>query len=118
MSPPHKLLFYIAGPYRGNVRANIRRAEAYAAECAEREMYYFCPHMNSAFIDHEAPEEFWLALDLAFLAHCDVLLLLPGWETSAGTLGEREFAESVGMAVYEIDEYFRIFDEGKACPTT
>jgi hypothetical protein len=45
-----------------------------------------------------------LGSDLAFIcSHCDLLLLLEGWETSKGALAERAAAEALGVRVAEID---------------
>ena len=107
-------LHYIAGPYRGNVRANVRTAEFYAAECAKRGIYFICPHLNSAFMDHDAAPEFWLAMDKRLLRQCAVILLLPGWESSAGACEERAEAERLALRVYDIDDYVGAYDANRS----
>lgn len=45
-----------------------------------------------------------LGSDLAFIcSHCDLLLLLEGWEGSKGALAEKAAAEALGVRVAEID---------------
>ena len=104
-------LVYLAGPYRGNIRSNVRKAEEWAAACARKGIHYFCPHLNSAFFD-DANTEFWLTMDLNILSRCDVLLLMPGWEKSRGAQDEKAFAECEGIQVRTIEEYLTEIKEG------
>ncbi len=101
---------YLAGPLRGDEEANLEAARHWARECARRGLYFFCPHLNSQGLNDAAPDDWWLAMDIAILADCDVLLLLPGWETSEGAHGEKAFAEDMDIDVYEIAEYFKLID--------
>ena len=107
-------LHYLAGPYRGAVRHNIREAETWAARCAARGIFYICPHMNSAFMSEgeypDAPPEFWRDMDTIILAKCERVLLLPGWENSEGAQEERALAERRGIRVYEIEPYLEMWD--------
>jgi len=105
-------LVYLAGPYRGNIRSNVRQAEEWAAACARKGIHYFCPHLNSAFFDHDANAEFWLTMDLNILSRCDVLLLMPGWERSRGAQDEKAFAEREGIPVRTVEEYLAEIKEG------
>lgn len=91
-------LVYIAGPYssedRKQKRANIEAAINAALWCARNRIYYFCPHMNSAYFDDLAPNvpaTFYHDMDIRIAWTCDGLLLLPGWEESRGALGEYSF---------------------------
>jgi nucleoside 2-deoxyribosyltransferase len=97
------LLIYIAGPYRGDVEANICAAKLRAAECYKVGHDVICPHMNTAYMDKETglPDEFWLKTTLNLLRRCDAIVLVAGWEKSQGTLAEIEYAKSVGIPVYE-----------------
>jgi len=105
--PP--VVVYIAGPYRQNANVgrteleNVRLAEGVAIACARANVLFFCPHLNSAHQSGVAPAEFYLRLDLEILRRsCDVVLLLPGWQHSKGTLGEIRLATEQRKPVYEL----------------
>jgi hypothetical protein len=101
---------YIAGPYRGKthdyrsyfeIQGNIRQAEEAFAALAQAGIGAFCPHTHSAHFEIKAPDatpEYWYELDMKFLAHCDAILMLPGWEKSKGSLAERRWAINRGKA--------------------
>ena len=103
-------IHYLAGPYRGAVRRNIRNAEWWAAECARRGIYFICPHLNSAFMDDVAELDFWLEMDKHILVLCQRVLLLPGWRDSEGAQEEKALAERRVIPVYEIEPYLEAWD--------
>jgi hypothetical protein len=103
------IIAYIAGPYRGTSRVklinwiqrqiNISRA-ANIAKWAWRQGYaVICPHLNSKNFDGIAPDVTFLTGDIAILKRCDLMILVPGWEQSAGTLNE--IKEAVNLPQYE-----------------
>lgn len=96
------MLIYVAGPYRGDVDANIAKARAVAAKCYLVGHDVICPHMNTAKMDEDTdlPGEFWLRTTLNLLARCDAIVLVDNWEKSQGTVAEVEYASQVGMPVY------------------
>ena len=108
---------YIAGPYSGpeylTIDRHISNARQAAAWCAEHDIGYFCPHLNSAHFDAivpDVPVGWWYDMDLHFLAACEAILVLPGWRESNGTLVELGVAKSLAMPVFrwpvEIDRIF------------
>lgn len=50
------------------------------------------------------PDEAFLAGDLEILRRCDAVVLLTGWNESAGALAERDFAvaEAIPLLVWEL----------------
>ena len=94
---------YIAGPYRASTKLgvirNILKARKAAKKYWRKGYAVFCPHLNSALMDRCAPEEVFLRGDLEFLKYADILVVIPGWERSTGTLGEIEFAKSKGIPI-------------------
>ena len=85
-------LIYVAGPLRGPdnwaVETNIRAAEAVARSVAEMGGMPVVPHTMTRFWGCVASEDFWLQGTLRLLEVCDAMVLVPGWETSAGTRSE------------------------------
>jgi nucleoside 2-deoxyribosyltransferase len=94
---------YIAGPYRASTKLGVIRNIIKARKIAKK--YWalgytvFCPHLNSALMDGTAPEEVFMRGDLEFLQYADILVVIPGWERSTGTLGEIEFAKAKGIPI-------------------
>ena len=94
---------YIAGTYRAKTKLGIIRNILKARKVAKK--YWalgytvFCPHMNSALMDGCAPDEVFLKGDLELLQYADVLVVIPGWERSTGTLAEIEFAKARGIPI-------------------
>lgn len=103
---PRTVLAFVSGPYRDPrgpwfIQTNIRVAEAVALSLWQRGVPALCPHLNTAMFDGAAPDEVWLAGDLVMLARCDAVVLVPGWQSSAGTKSEVKFARERGIPVFE-----------------
>jgi len=96
---------YVAGPYAaptilGRIR-NIVRAWKVAAWVWRQGGVGLCPHAMTALMDRAAPREAFLQGDLELLRRAaDAILVLPGWEQSAGTQGEIREAERVGLPLF------------------
>lgn len=101
---------YISGPYRAptirGIVENIRRAEAVALEYWRQGYAVICPHLNTRLFDGACPDETWLAGDLVILERCDVIVMIPRWENSAGALAELNHARELGIpAIINGEEY-------------
>lgn len=112
-------LVYVAGPYMGKthsaqsyneIEENIRVAEKAAIRLWDAGFGVFCPHLNTRHFEvkSEAPREAYIEADLKLLEPCDIILMLPSWETSRGALEERLAAINSGKIGYEnIEELIR-----------
>ncbi len=107
-------VIYIAGPFRAanswEIEQNIRRAETLALEVWLCGMAAICPHANTRYYQGAADDRVWLDGDLAILARCDAVLLVPGWERSVGTCAEIAFAHQNSIPVlHSLDEAKDLF---------
>jgi len=99
-------LLYVAGPYRAATRAaisaNIESARQVGIRAARLGWYPVIPHCNTAHmeLDTDHDDAFWLAGTLELMTRCDAVVLVPGWETSAGTAGEIAKADQIGLTVF------------------
>ncbi len=105
---------YISGPYTAASREeediNIAAAAIRASDYLRKGYAVFCPHTHSAIIDREHNVGNllgwcdWLTLDLFWLAKCDAIHMLPGWENSKGAGIEHMMAKALGLEIiYEED---------------
>lgn len=98
---------YIAGPYRAEtisgVRENIEAARWVAEEYWRRGFAVVCPHLNSAFMDGVVPDAAFIEGDLCIIGRCDLVVMAPGWQDSAGARREREVAEALRIPVEEFN---------------
>jgi hypothetical protein len=116
------LVIYVAGPYRAptpwEVEQNVRRAEELALGVWRLGMAALCPHTLARFYNGSFPDEAALRLDLAMVARCDAVLLVPGWERSVGARGEKDYASRAGIPVFEslfgVDEWRESGAPGRA----
>ena len=100
-------LIYVAGKYRAATReavaANIEAARQLGIEAARLGWYPVIPHCNTAHMELATPEHadaFWLNGTLELMRRCDALVLVPGWESSEGTLAEITEADRLRIPVY------------------
>lgn len=100
-------LLYIAGPYRSEtpegIKANITMAQHVGARAADRGWTPMVPHNMSAGLELLG-DEFWLDATMELLKRCDAVLLVPGYQESAGTMAEIEEAVSRGMSIFEMHD--------------
>lgn len=91
---------YVAGPYTlGDVAVNVRNAIIAADVLADHGFAPFVPHLSHFWHMHRPrPYADWLAIDLAFLLSCDLVLRLPG--ESPGADLEVKTAQERNIPVY------------------
>jgi len=100
-------LIYVAGPYRAATRdaiaRNIDAARSIGISAAAIGWFPVIPHANTAHMELDLPglgDDFWLAGTLEMMERCDAVVLVPGWENSAGTRGEIIRAEELGIPIF------------------
>lgn len=116
-----KLQVYVAGRFTAptiqETLANIYAAEAVAAEVIRRSEAFalLVPHSlgrNFAFTDIGSAQ-YWYEATEAFLHRSDVLLTVPGWETSKGTKAEIAWSLNNGIpVVHSPDRLLLLHAEG------
>lgn len=102
------MLIYLAGPIRSkdgiSMNENVSMAKTLALELWKKGYAVICPHANTDLpiivADKECEEDIWLNGDLAMLARCDALVVMPNWKGSKGTEGEIAFAEKHNIPIY------------------
>jgi len=95
---------YIAGSYRSEtisgVFNNILKAREVALKYWKKGFAVICPHMNTALFDGEMPDDTWLDGDIEILKRCDAIVMMKGWEKSAGATIELEEAMKLNLNVF------------------
>ena len=105
-------ILYISGPYSaGNGRTvaeNIAVARAHAVSAAWKGWHPLTPHLNTAHFEIDCPvisNDDWIEGDLAILRLLPranaAVLMLPGWELSAGARLERDWAIHLNLEVFD-----------------
>jgi hypothetical protein len=104
-------IVYTAGKYRApdinGIRVNVLRAEAIAMKYWMKGYGVICPHKNSYLIDNnKIPERTILGADLEMIRRCiDIMVMIPGWEESAGAIEEHTLAKELGLKIiYETED--------------
>lgn len=89
-------LVYVAGPYRGNTKQNIAKAERKSIELIREGYDVITPHKNTAgyekYEDGFLTYETWIEMDLNILSRCDAICVMKNSEKSEGTQIEIAFA--------------------------
>jgi len=115
-------LVYIAGPFRGDIEANIKAAQQMAGQVlhkyGSKGIFPIVPHNLShgfyAKVEGCSEEEYWVPGTLEVVRRTDaVLLVFPtADEVSSGTKGEVEEAGRLGIPVFRqlSDDILTILD--------
>lgn len=102
--PGRRRVVYVAGKFRGasawEVEQNVRRAETVALDVWRLGAAAVCPHTNTRYFDGAAPDAAFLEGDLEILRRCDAVILVDGWEHSAGASAEAREALRCGLPIF------------------
>ena len=99
---------YVAGPYSADniigVLDNIRKGIKYCAGLLAYGYTPFCPWTDFQLALTEQggmiKKEDYQRNSMEWLKVSDIMIMLPGWESSRGTIRERIEAERIGIPVY------------------
>jgi hypothetical protein len=115
-------VIYIAGPVtcggkadEETICANVDIADSYYHRLVALGFAPICPHTMGNYrnrlqypVPHDDDHNMWMDICLSILARCDSMLLLPGWETSTGSIIEEDYARTHNLRIYrsieEIEE--------------
>jgi ABC-type Fe3+-hydroxamate transport system substrate-binding protein len=98
---------YVAGPFRAKtpweIEQNVRRAEEVSLWLWTNGITNICPHTLTRFFQHSASDDIWLEGTLKLMRLCDLVVVLPNYAHSVGTLGEIAEATKLGIPVVYLD---------------
>lgn len=101
--PKRRKRIYIAGAITGaDLIKQCRLASFISAWVVNRGWAYYNP-FGSCFHEacHIVESEDWYRQDLEWMADCEAIVLMPGWETSKGANIELKFAFDNEFEIYE-----------------
>lgn len=102
-------VIYIAGPFRGktawDVECNIRAAECVGLKVAKLGAIPLIPHSMFRYWNGQINDQFWIDGTLELLSRCDAVLMMPDWQSSAGSQGERNWAINHGVPLFYVQMY-------------
>lgn len=96
-------IVFIAGPYRADtindVVENIKIAETYAKKYWQKGYCVICPHKNTALFDGLCNDLTWLEGAKELLKRSDIIVFIPGWQNSKGSIAEYELAKTLNKQI-------------------
>ena len=97
-------VIFVSGPFRAESQAQMAAhtmtAQAAALRLAQLGWAVYCPHTNIGHAFGQLDEADAEAINDAFLAKSDAILLLPGWGQSIGARRELEQAKARSLIVF------------------
>ena len=92
---------YLSGKITG--RNNWER-DFERAEVMIRDLMPDAVVLNPKILPAGLEYEKYMQIDFAMLAICDLMVLLPGWDTSNGVMQEIELANYLGIKIKKLEE--------------
>jgi len=99
------MFVYLSGPITATqdktVERHVADAVAIYLEFMRHGIPSFCPHLSAAFPSaFTVNYEIWMAYDLAVIDRCTHMVMMPGWEQSAGAVRERAYANVCDLPIW------------------
>jgi len=98
---------FICGPFRAStkkqIKANIKVAEGAALSFWKKGYNVYCPHLNSGAFHGLVDDKQFLEAALQELTTSDIVVFLPGWRQSEGSVQEYLMARSLRKMLWAID---------------
>ena len=121
-------LLYVAGPYSGDTKENIIRAEEVSIGLIRNGFHVYTPHKNMAgyeqYEDDKIGYKTWIDMDLDILSRCDAIYVMKDSENSVGVQKETAFARKHKIPIFHesiyphhsftLDDYLSIVGERNA----
>lgn len=95
-------LVYVAGPYSGDVEANVARAREVGRKLIEAGYSVIVPHLLG--YPGTQDDRWWYASTLAMMLRCDCVFVVPGWVCSVGARNEVVTMWERNQSVYDTIE--------------
>lgn len=104
----HKLL-YVAGPYSGDIKNNIQRAEEVSIDLIRNGFHVITPHKNCAgyekYEDKNINHSTWIDMDNDLISRCDAIYVMENYEKSLGTRNEIDYGIALKLPIIYAQDY-------------
>lgn len=91
---------YLSGPISGRSSAEAKAHFSNAEDLVRRSNLTYCYISNPTNLPEGWTWNAYMRAGIRELLICDAILMLDGWEKSAGAVIEKELAEKLGLKVY------------------
>ncbi len=106
-------LIYLAGALRGeNKDANMKAAQFWAEQLWRRGFAVYSPHMNSGWLDTPETDPHVLEANIQLMKMCDIMVIMPFYEESKGTLAEIKVYREIGKPIFYINDNRELLKKG------
>jgi len=98
-----EIVIFVAGPYNGDIKGNIEKAENIAAKLWDMGFTVYCPHANTGRLDRKCKictEDDFVKGHLIILERCDALFMMSNWKESFGAQREHQQAKDSRMPIF------------------
>ena len=97
-------VYYLAHPYRDNIRKNHRKCSKIYIELVKKGYILCCPVIRPKWVNRRMSHEFWYEYDLELVRKCDGIILCPGYIHSYGCMLELQEAFRLNLEILSLEE--------------